>query len=46
MISALHLIWLLPLSAIVGYLMAILMVASERADKNLYSGGQDEDTDI
>lgn len=34
--SALHLIWIIPLSAIFGMLVTALCVAASRADEHIY----------
>lgn len=38
MINALHLIWIIPLSAMFGYFIAALMVIAKEADKENNTG--------
>lgn len=35
MINILHLLWIIPLSATIGYFTAILMVAAKTADEEI-----------
>lgn len=34
MISAWHLLWILPITAMFGYFIAVLMMAAKRADED------------
>ena len=45
MISTLHLLWIVPLSTICGYFIAILMVIAKETDEE-YMEVKHENTDI